>query len=145
MHIYNIVIDTNVVFSALNSKLGASFKLVSLLEKNLYTIHLSVPLVLEYEEKLKEKRKYLGLTDQNIDDFIDYLCSVGVCHNQIDIFWRPCLSDPDDEMILELGIHSKSDFIITHNVKDFKRFKGFKIKVIKPGDFYTMIKMENRL
>jgi putative PIN family toxin of toxin-antitoxin system len=145
MAINNIVIDTNVVFSALNSRYGASFKLLSIINRELYRFHLSVPLVLEYEEKLKEKRKYLGLTDQDIDDFVDYLCTVGVCHNQINIFWRPCLNDPDDEMILELAIHAKADFIVTHNIRDFNRIKGFRIRAIKPDEFLSMLRMENVL
>jgi putative PIN family toxin of toxin-antitoxin system len=145
MELKNIVIDTNVTFSALNSRSGASFKLISIIPEERFCFHLSVPLVLEYEEKLKEKRKHLGMTDQDIDDFVDYLCAVGVCHNQVNIFWRPCLNDPDDEMILELSIHAKADFIVTHNIRDFNRIKGFRIRAVKPGEFLSLLKKENLL
>lgn len=142
MNIYDVVIDTNVLFSALYSNRGASFKFLSLIGKGFFTFYLSVPLVLEYEEKLKEKRKILGLSLSDVDNVIDYLCSSGMCHHEINIFWRPCLNDPDDEMVLELGIHSKSNFIVTYNVKDFKKIKGFRIKAIKPNDFLKILREE---
>jgi len=145
MNVIDIVLDTNVLFSALNSTKGASYKLLSLIGKGHFTIHLSVPLVLEYEEKLKEKRHQLGLSISDIDDVVDYLCSVGVRHDEINIFWRPCLNDPDDEMILELGIHSKSDFIVTHNIKDFHKVKGFRIKAISPADFLQILREEKMI
>jgi putative PIN family toxin of toxin-antitoxin system len=145
MNSFDVVLDTNVVFSALYSVQGASYKILSLIGKEHFTYHLSVPLVIEYEEKLKEKRKILGLSLIDIDDIIDYLCTSGICHHEINIFWRPCLSNPDDEMILELGIHSKSEFIITNNIKDFKKIKGFRIKAITPNDFLKILRLENSL
>ena len=145
MNIIDIVMDTNVLFSALNSTKGASHKLLTLIGKGLFSIHLSVPLVLEYEEKLKENRHKLGLSISDIDDIIDYLCSVGVRHDEINIFWRPCLNDPDDEMILELGIHSKSDFIVTHNIKDFQKVKGFRIRALSPADFLQILRKEKMI
>jgi predicted nucleic acid-binding protein len=53
-------IDTNVLVSALMSRRGASFKILSLLPTGLFTFHLSVPLVCEYESVLK--RSELNLT-----------------------------------------------------------------------------------
>ena len=139
---YDIVIDTNVLFSGLYSKHGASYKILSLIVKGIFTLHLSVPIVLEYEEKLKEKRKNLRLSVSEINDVIDYLCSSGIRHENIHLFWRPCLNDPDDEMILELGVQSNSDFIITHNVKHFKKVKGFRIKAITPSEFLRILRQE---
>ena len=101
---YDIILDTNIIFSALYSSKGASFQIVSTIGKSDFSVHISVPLILEYEEKLKEKRKLLGLTLSDIDDVIDYLCSVCIQHYEIDVFWRPCLNDPDDEMVLESDI-----------------------------------------
>lgn len=140
MRTFDVVIDTNVLFSALYSSNDASHKLLSLIGESNFTIHVSVPLILEYEEKLKEKRKLSELTVQDIDDVIDYLCAVGVKHNQIDIFWRPCLNDPDDEMILELGVHANVDYIVTHNIKDFKIKKETKLQPITPKAFLNILK-----
>ena len=145
MEAFDIVLDTNVVFSGLYSNKGASFQLLSMVGKNVFNIHLSVPLVLEYEEQLKAKRKKLGLTLNDVDDVIDYLCCAGICYNEVNVFWRPCLKDPDDDMILELAIHAKADYIITHNVKDFQKVKGFRINALKPNDFLHILRREELL
>jgi len=47
-----IVIDTNVIIAGLRSRKGVAFKLLELIGTDLFSIHLSVPLVLEYEEVL---------------------------------------------------------------------------------------------
>jgi len=44
-----IVIDTNGFISALKNNTGASFFLLTLIEKNDFETNLSVPLLLEYE------------------------------------------------------------------------------------------------
>ena len=41
-----VVIDTNVLVSALKSRRGASYRLISLLPSNKFSIAISVPLVL---------------------------------------------------------------------------------------------------
>ncbi len=63
-----IVIDTNVFISALKSKKGASFKLLSLIGGGSFEINLSVPLVLEYEDVAK--RSELQLSIDQILNFV---------------------------------------------------------------------------
>ena len=72
-----IVIDTCVLISALRSRNSASFKLLSLIDSKKFTFFLSVPLVLEYEAVAKRMSRNLGLTHTDIEDIIDYLCTVG--------------------------------------------------------------------
>ena len=50
-----LVLDTNVLTSALRSRKGASFRLLSLVGTGRFDIALSVPLVLEYEGVAGEK------------------------------------------------------------------------------------------
>ncbi len=64
-----LVIDTNVIIAALRSKRGASAKLLSLLGTGLFDFHLSVPLVLEYEEVILRQRATLDLTYDEVSDF----------------------------------------------------------------------------
>ena len=59
---YKIVIDTNVLVSALRSRRGASFKLLSLIDSGNFIINISVPLFYEYEEVLK---RINGCTKRN--------------------------------------------------------------------------------
>ena len=79
-----IVIDTNVLVAALRSCRGASFKLVSLIPSDIFSIAISVPLVFEYEDALK-RQESSAITDQDIGDFVDFLCETGY-HQEIFFF-----------------------------------------------------------
>ncbi len=99
---YGVVIDTNVIVSALRSRDGASFLLVSLLgESDKFEINISVALVLEYEDATKRLLGEVPITERAIDDILDYICEIA--HEQkIYFLWRPFLRDPNDDMVLEL-------------------------------------------
>jgi putative PIN family toxin of toxin-antitoxin system len=131
-----IVLDTNILVTALKSKQGASYKLLSLLEKERYTIALSVPLVLEYEEILKRIFPRFGKTA--IEQFVDYLCAVGE-PAEIFYIWRPQLKDPDDEMLLELAVASNAAYIVTYNKMDLIGSNKFGIKVLTPKEFLQLL------
>jgi len=130
---YSIVIDTCVLISALRSRNGASFKLLSLIDSNKFTFSLSVPLVLEYEAVAKRMSRNLGLTHSDIEDIIDYLCTVGD-HRKVHFLWRPNLKDPSDDFVLELAVEAECNYIVTHNIKDFKDTKKFNLKTITPQE-----------
>ena len=132
-----IVLDTNVLYSALKSNLGASFKLLGLVGSNKFDICLSVPLVLEYEDVFKRK-PINGLTTSDIDDVLNYLCKIGL---KRDIFylWRPHLKDAKDDMILELAFECGASYIVTYNLSDFKGSDLLGVTPIKPKDFLQII------
>ena len=126
-----IVLDTNVLVSALRSHRGASYKVLELLESNKFEINISVPMICEYEQSAlnidwpnKQNRKY-------IDDILDYICERG---NKWKIYflWRPRLSDPKDDMVLELAVVSGSKYIVTYNKSDFRDAREFGITVLDP-------------
>jgi hypothetical protein len=52
MPIPQIVIDTNIIVAGIRSRNGSAFRLLTLVGTGRFDIHLSVPLVLEYEEVL---------------------------------------------------------------------------------------------
>ncbi len=129
-----IVIDTNVFISALRSKKGASFCLLSLVGTEKFDIALSVPLVLEYESVAKRELMVSGLDSSDIDDILDYLCLAGD-KRHIFYLWRPLLSDPKDDMVLELAVESESNWVVTFNKRDFKGCETFGIKLATPKEF----------
>ena len=133
-----IVIDTNVLVSALRSRNGASFKILSLIDRKKFDFFLSVPLVFEYEEALKNDLSASKLTKNDINEVVNYLCKIGE-PQEISYLWRPQLSDPEDDFILELAVQSQCDFIVTHNLKDFAGIEKFDIKAISPGQFLHKI------
>ena len=129
-----IVVDTNVLVAAIRSRRGASFKLLSLVDSGAFELALSVPLVLEYEEVLKRGARVAGLTHQDVDDILDYLCRVA--HQQpIYFLWRPVLRDPHDDMVLEVAVESESKYIVTFNLRDFAGAQQFGVAVAEPRRF----------
>jgi putative PIN family toxin of toxin-antitoxin system len=133
-----IIIDTNVLLSALRSQIGASFLLLSLIDDPRFQINISVALVLEYEDVLKRPELNKNFTHQEIDDVLDFLCQ-NANLREIFYLWRPTLSDPKDDFVLELAVESSCDYIVTFNVKDFAKAETFGIKAVKPSEFLRII------
>jgi putative PIN family toxin of toxin-antitoxin system len=130
----NIVIDTNVLLSALYSNKGASYKLLSIIDSDKFVVNISTTLIYEYEEILKQKSK---LEFKYIDSILNYICKIGK-KNKIFYLWRPKLKDVDDDFLLELAVKSDS-IIVTLNKKDFKPAKQFNLKVMTPKEFLQYI------
>ena len=130
----NIVIDTNVLLSALYSNKGASYKLLSIIDSDKFVVNISTTLIYEYEEILKKKSK---LEFKYIDSILNYICKIGK-NNKIFYLWRPKLKDVDDDFLLELAVKSDS-IIVTLNKKDFKPAKQFNLKVMTPKEFLQYI------
>ena len=129
-----IVLDTNVVVSAMRSRHGASFRLLSLVGTGAFDICLSVPLFLEYEAKLLEQIDELTIGRRDVGKLLDYLASVGL-HQEVFFLWRPTLRDSKDDMILELAVAAVADHIVTHNQRDFVEARSFETKVVSPGKY----------
>jgi putative PIN family toxin of toxin-antitoxin system len=133
-----IVIDTNVLVSALRSSRGASHRLLMLVGGTDFEITLSVPLVLEYEDVVKRMPEATGLSDGDVDDIIDYLCDVA--HRQeIHFLWRPVLRDSRDDHVLELATEAGCSVVVTHNIRDFSGSERFGVSAITPGEFLRSI------
>lgn len=133
-----IVIDTNVLVAALMSQYGASYKLLTLLGGNAFEVHLSVPLVLEYEDVVKRLQGKTALTAGEIDDVINYICSVAR-RRKVHYLWRPFLNDPKDEMVLELAVAGSCDTIVTYNKRDFRGVERFGIRLLTSQEFLQEI------
>jgi putative PIN family toxin of toxin-antitoxin system len=138
MKAYQVVLDTNVVVTALRSKLGASHKLLHLLGGPKFEINLSVPIVLEYEDAAKRLIGDGPLSEEDINAVIDYLCSVAHLR-EVYFLWRPYLRDPKDDMVLELAVSGQCDYIITYNESDFDGIQKFGLATITPRDFLGLI------
>lgn len=138
MKIYKIVIDTNVVVSALKSRNGFSFALLSIIDDQRFKAYVSVPLVLEYEEALKRSKSKIALTKSEIDAVIDYIFSAAE-HREIFYLWRPLLKDPKDDMVLELAVESDCHYIVSYNKKDFLGSEKFGIKILTPKEFINLL------
>ena len=136
--VQRVVIDTCVFVSALRSSRGASYRVLGLVGTGAFEIALSVPLALEYEDAAKRLGDATGLSHADIDDVIDYLCSVAHLQ-EIHFLWRPVLRDPRDDHVLELAVEAGCELIVTHNIRDFARTEQFGVPAIRPGELLRRI------
>ncbi len=135
---HGYVIDTNILVSALMSRRGASYKILSLLPTGKFEFHLSVPLVCEYESVLKRSELKLTWTMDEIDELLDIVCLLGVKH-EIWYLWRPLLQDPKDEFVAEVAVTAQAEAIVTLNKRDFKGMEKFGVGLLTPREFLQKI------
>lgn len=130
-----IILDTNVLLTALKSAKGTTFRLLSMVGSDRFQMHVSAPLVAEYESVLK--RGLLALSTQQVDDVVDFICAHAK-HHKIYYLWRPMLKDPGDDFVLELAVKANAH-IVTWNVSDFKQAAKFGVQVQTPREFINFL------
>lgn len=133
-----VVIDTCVLLAGLYSTRGAAYRVLELIGSGQFEIALSVPLVLEYQEKLSIWQHRLGLTELQIADLLDYYCRVAR-RVTIHFLCRPFLPDRDDDLVLEVAAAAEAAHIITHNERHFRGADAFGIQVVTPIEYLSLI------
>lgn len=139
----SFVLDTDVVVAALRSDRGASRQLLLAALDRQFELLLSVPLILEYEAVLTRPQHLAasGLSSADIKHVLDDLAAVAK-QVRLAFRWRPRLSDPDDDMVLETAINGSA--IVTFNQGDFAGgMKGFDSAVILPAMALQHIRSSN--
>ena len=134
------VIDTSVLVAATRSRQGASFALVSSLPNPQFEFALSVALYTEWQAVLtRPEHLPPGLRAEDALGFLRYLASIA--HLQ-DVYylWRPFLRDPSDDMVLECAVASGSQYLVTHNVRDFLRCAEVGVTTITPAAFLDLLR-----
>lgn len=129
-----VVLDTCILFSALRSSAGASFRIIRSLPDRKFQLLVSTPVFFEYEEVLLRPSQFPHLNSSEINEFLDFLASV--CEPvRINFLWRPTLPDPDDDLLLELAVSGRADALVTYNLKDFAGSERFGIRILSPAQF----------
>jgi putative PIN family toxin of toxin-antitoxin system len=133
-----VVLDTCILFSALRSSSGASHRVLGSLPHPRLAPVISTPLFLEYEAVLYRPNQFPYLKRQDIDDFLDFIAAIS-SPVRIHFLWRPQLSDPMDDMVLELAVAAGAEAIVTHNLRDFGAAGRFGIRVLSPAQIINLI------
>jgi putative PIN family toxin of toxin-antitoxin system len=134
MAIPRIVIDTNVLVSALRTKRGASYRLIQQCGRGRFEHVLSMTLAFEYEASCR-----VCIADQTeAETFLSTLIDSAVLAFA-DIPFRPYLPDPKDEMVLEAAVNGHASRIVTFNRRHFVGSARVGIRVTDPGEFLTSI------
>jgi len=135
----NIVLDTSVLVAAMRSRHGASQRLLRMLPSPRFTSALSLALYMEWQAVLtRPEHLPPGIDAEKMLGFLRYLASISHLQ-EVHYLWRPFLRDPDDDMVLECAVASDSRFIVTHNVKDFRRTGELGVIAATPGEFLKQL------
>ena len=141
------VFDSCILVAALRSRRGASFLILSALRQRAITGCLSEALFLEYADVLKrdENLRQFWTSPEEVDVVLGVLADV---LKPVPIYfqWRPQLSDPNDERVLECAINARATAIVTFNERDFlPSTSQFGIAVIRPGVLVRALNLKERL
>lgn len=137
--VVTVVVDTSVLIAALlRAGDGPSRKVLRLcLEGRLQPI-LGEKLLLEFESVMARGPLFdaCPLSADERDEIFSGFAAV--CHwVTVHYLWRPNLPDKGDNHVLELAVAGGAGYIITHNVRHFKRgdllFPG--VRVLTPTEF----------
>jgi predicted nucleic acid-binding protein len=134
----HVVIDTSVLVAALQAGRGASYRLLMLVGSGKFDVHVSVPLVLAYEDAAKRLLEKIPTTERGIDDILDYVCATAR-RQQVFYLWRPFLRNLKEDMVLELAVTGQCDLIVTDNEKGFPGVEQFGLRVVTPQEFLEEI------
>jgi len=135
-----VVFDTSVLVAAARSRNGASFQLLSMLPSPRFELALTIPMYTEWQSVMtRAEHMPPGASVDLTMRYLRYLASMAHLQD-VHFLWRPFLSDPDDDMVLECAVASGSQFIVTHNIRDFRRVEELKVQAIKPADFLNLMR-----
>ncbi|MBW1838195.1 MAG: putative toxin-antitoxin system toxin component, PIN family [Deltaproteobacteria bacterium] len=132
-----MVLDTNVVISALLKTQSTPALIVSLALQGRIIFCLSENIFNEYEGVLA-REKFKALNSRQVKRLLAELKNKAlfvVPEKKLEIIKE----DPEDNMFLECALEAEADFLITGNKKHFpfKTFKG--ISVVSPGEFINVV------
>jgi predicted nucleic acid-binding protein len=92
----------------------------------------------------EEHRKVHGLTAPQLDEVVNALVRVAE-PVQIRFLWRPLLSDPRDDMVLETAVNGRANLLVTFNQRDFvTTAKGFAHQTVRPSEALDRLRAVKR-
>ena len=135
-----VVLDTCVLVAAARLRQGASFALLATLPNPRFQMCLSVGVYTEWQAVLtRPEHLPKGANASLALEFVQYLASLAHLQD-VHFLWRPFLKDPDDDMVLECAVAASCKYIVTHNVKDFRRSEQSGVTAITPAEFLQLLK-----
>ncbi len=138
-----VVVDTNILVSALLVKAGKPAQIIEALDEHRYSLFLSPEILAETEDVLNRpriRRRY-PVTKKDVARFLTLLheCSTTI---------RPKLTvevvkdDPDDNKFLALAKETDADYIVSgdQHLTRLKEYEG--ISILTPAQFLAILKAE---
>jgi putative PIN family toxin of toxin-antitoxin system len=131
-----IVLDTNVVVSALITPFGNAARILDMVISGNIKMLYDDRILTEYREVLL--RKKFGFAEKDVDTLLEYIEKEGLGITST-ISNEPLL-DKADIPFLEVAVSGKADALITGNKRHFKvkSLKG--LKILSPDEFLKLWK-----
>lgn len=129
-----IVLDTNVIVSALINPSGAPAAVLNLVLRQSATLLLDNRILFEYSDVLR--RKKFAFPSHAIDALLDFVrASAQYVTAAVDAQSTTNLPDQDDRPFYEVAVSGNADYLITGNQRHFPR-KAF---VVTPAKFLAQV------
>jgi predicted nucleic acid-binding protein len=96
----------------------------------------SVPLLLQYEAVVtrSEHLAAAGISEADVQVLLAAFALVAI-PIRISYLWRPTLTDPDDDLVLETAVNGNAEAVVTFNRRHFEPAAArFGIAILAPGE-----------
>jgi hypothetical protein len=135
-----IVLDTNVIVSALLSPKGAPAEIIRRWEADEFELVTSPPLITELKRALtyEQVQKYLKLSPEEIDAFLKRLRTMArIVEPQLTV--EVIKEDPDDNRVLECALTGGAGYIVSgdKHLLDLKEYR--QIVILNPAGFLAAL------
>lgn len=126
-----VVLDTNVLVSALMTPTGPCASILALVLADVVTVCVDARILAEYAEALQRPR--FKVHPELGSQLLDYLH-----HAAEPVLALPladALPDPDDLAFLEVALAARADYLVTGNARHFPQNARHGIAVLAPREF----------
>ncbi len=137
-----IVLDTNVMISALLSAEGSPAQIIDLWKAGAFDVAASDTLLDEVKRVLgyDKIKKHLGLTPGEIDRLLSGWRTISIVvepEEELEVIE----DDPDDNRVLECAVAAETDYIVSgdHHLLDLGEYRG--IEILPPTGFIVLMNM----
>jgi len=137
-----VVLDTNVIISALLSAGGTPAQIIDLWEAGTIDVATSAPLLDELKRALdyKQVKKYLKLAPDEINTLLGRWSTLSI-YVEPEVELDVVEDDPDDNRVLECAIVAEANYIISgdKHLLDLGEYLG--IEVLPPAGFIVLLNL----
>jgi uncharacterized protein len=131
-----IVVDTNIVISALLGKSYPYNIVFDLVLRSKVNLYLSKSILMEYQRTIGySKFQSISRFNEKSKQLVNDLKSISIIRNPQ--FMLEILGDKDDNKFLELALSSQADFLITGNIKHFPFSKFENTEILSPEKYWN--------
>jgi len=138
-----VVLDSNVIISALLSPGGAPAQIINRWEADAFRVVASAPLLAELQQALKYPRvaKHLKLSDKALSALIGHFAIAAAIvepRNTLEIVE----DDPNDNRVLECAAAGGAAYIVTgdNHLLELKEYRG--IVILPPFSFLALLELD---